>query len=317
MSLDYLCEKNIKVVFFGGKGGVGKTTISTSTALHLSEKYKTLLISTDPAHSTASSLEVSANDKIKIIKQSNEPGGSLSLLQVNAESAYDDFMARYEPEIKKIIDTSSQFDDEDIELFIKMPMPGIDEVMGLNVVSDLVKEGEYDRYVIDTAPTGHVLRLLALPDVFDEWIKTMGRLRWKYRYMVTRYSGKYENDDADDFLVSMKKTVNRVRNMISDQVLTSFVVVAVPEGMVAEETSMLINRLRKLNVHVNNIVLNNVAISEGCDFCKNRKKLHNGYVVKLRELFEDFNFTVVPLQDSEVKGLSGLKNINTYLFERS
>jgi len=304
-----------KILFFGGKGGVGKTTVASATALHLSRQYRTILISTDPAHSISSSLDRIIGNEITCIREATaSTEGSLFALEIDAEKAYRHFRDRYEPELKMIMDTSTHFDDEDIDLFMKIPMPGIDEVMGFNVIADLVSEASYERYVIDTAPTGHVLRLLALPDIFDEWIKALAQLRWKYRYMVTRFAGEYKEDNADDFLLSMKKSVNRIRRMLNDQQQTAFVAVACPEGMVVEETGMLLRHLCDLHIHVGDIVLNNVATSEGCQFCRNRKAMHEHYIHLMEEVFDGYRFSFVPLQDKEIKGMEALDSINSYLF---
>ena len=69
--------------------------------------------------------------------------------------------------------------------------------MGFKTIVDLIEEGKFDKYIVDTAPTGHALRLLTLPELLDDWIKVMAKMRWKYRYMVTSFAGKYKPDSAD------------------------------------------------------------------------------------------------------------------------
>ena len=77
--------------------------------------------------------------------------------------------------------------------------------MGFKTIVDLIEEGKFDKYVVDTAPTGHALRLLTLPELLDDWIKVMAKMRWKYRYMVASFAGKYRTDSADDFLIKHEK----------------------------------------------------------------------------------------------------------------
>src|SRR3989338_5600679 len=205
MALTGLKENALKLILFGGKGGVGKTTCASSTGLYLAKDFKTLLISTDPAHSLSDSLGEVVCSEIKEVKGIK----NLSALEISAEKALSKFKIKYKEQIRKILGTSTYLDEEDIDSIFDLPIPGIDEVMGFKTIVDLIEEGKFDKYIVDTAPTGHALRLLTLPELLDDWIKVMAKMRWKYRYMVTRFAGKYKPDSADDFLVEMKKTVNK------------------------------------------------------------------------------------------------------------
>ena len=203
MALTGLLKPELKLLLFGGKGGVGKTTCATSTALYLAKDFKTLLFSTDPAHSVADSLGLKIGDEIKEVKGIK----NLSALEISAEKALSMFKIEYDVEIRRLFDTSTYLDKDDIDSILALPIPGIDEVMGFKTIVDLIEEGKFDKYIVDTAPTGHALRLLTLPELLDDWIKVMAKMRWKYRYMVERFAGRYSPDEADDFLLSMKKTV--------------------------------------------------------------------------------------------------------------
>ncbi|MBU1487029.1 ArsA family ATPase [bacterium] len=179
MGLIGLREDRLKLILFGGKGGVGKTTCASGTGLYLSEDFKTLLFSTDPAHSLADSLGQKIGPEIEEVRGIK----NLKVLQVSAEAALSKFKLRYESQIKKILDTSTYLDQEDIDSLFALPIPGMDEVMGFKTIVDLIDEAKFDKYIVDTAPTGHALRLLTLPDLLDDWIKVMAKMRWKYRYM--------------------------------------------------------------------------------------------------------------------------------------
>ncbi|MDP2942356.1 MAG: ArsA family ATPase [Candidatus Omnitrophota bacterium] len=201
MALTGLKEDALKLILFGGKGGVGKTTCASSAGLYLAkEGFKTLVISTDPAHSLSDSLGQKIGDEVKEVRGVNK----LSALEVNAQIALSQFKIRYEGQIKKIFDTSTYLDQEDIDAFFALPIPGIDEVMGFKAIVDLIDEAKFDKYIVDTAPTGHALRLLALPQLLNEWIKVLAKMRWKYRYMIESFSGKYNPEEGDVFIVEMK-----------------------------------------------------------------------------------------------------------------
>ena len=310
MPLRNLLDPALKIVLFGGKGGVGKTTFASATALYLARRYKTLLISTDPAHSLSDSFERSIGGRITEVQEVKR----LSVLEIDADKAFAKFRLEHEPEIRKLFDTSTGLDDEDIESFMSMPIPGVDEVMGFKTIVDIIDEAKFEKYVVDTAPTGHALRLITSPRLFDDWIKVMARLRWKYRYMVTRFAGEYRPDEADDFLFAMKKTVKKVQKLLQDKTQSEFIAVTIPEAMAIEETKRFLMQLKKLNVAVKQLVVNNVMESEGCDFCRQRKHSQSIYLTVLHKEFSNLELTMVPLQPTEVKGIKGLQVIMDHLF---
>ena len=310
MPLKNLLDPALKIVLFGGKGGVGKTTSASATALYLARRYKTLLISTDPAHSLSDSFERSIGGRITEVQDVKR----LSVLEIDADKAFAKFRLEHEPEIRKLFDTSTGLDEEDIESFMSMPIPGVDEVMGFKAIVDIIDEAKFEKYVVDTAPTGHALRLITSPRLFDDWIKVMARLRWKYRYMVTRFAGEYRPDEADDFLFAMKKTVKKVQKLLQDKTQSEFIAVTIPEAMAIEETKRFLMQLKKLNVAVKQLVVNNVMESEGCDFCRQKKRSQSIYLTVLQKEFSNLELTMVPLQPTEVKGIKGLQVIMDHLF---
>ena len=311
MALTGLKEDALKLILFGGKGGVGKTTCASSAGLYLAkEGYKTLVISTDPAHSLSDSLGQRMGDEIKEVKGVKK----LSALEVNAQLALSQFKIRYEGQIKKIFDTSTYLDQEDIDAFFTLPIPGIDEVMGFKAIVDLIDEARFDKYIVDTAPTGHALRLLALPELLDEWIKVLAKMRWKYRYMVESFSGKYNPDEGDDFLVEMKKTVKRIENLLKDRKRCEFVAVATPEDMAISETERLVNNLDDYGIKVKQLLVNNVLESRDCQFCRERSEAQEKHIKQIRRKFNALKTTILPLQVSEVKGIEALDKFSERLF---
>ena len=312
MALTGFLKPELKLILFGGKGGVGKTTCAASTALYLAKNFKTLLISTDPAHSVADSLGLKIGDEIKEV----EGIKNLSALEISAEKALSKFKIEYEDEIKKIFDTSTYLDQEDIDSLLALPIPGIDEVMGFKTIVDLIEEAKFEKYIVDTAPTGHALRLLTLPELLDDWIKVMAKMRWKYRYMVTTFAGKYKPDEADDLLLSMKKTVKKIEGLLKDQQRCEFIVITIPESMAILETERLINNLSKYGINVKQLVINNVLESGDCGFCRERKKEQEKYINQIGGKFSNLKITITPLQSKEVKGIDALENFKELLCSR-
>lgn len=303
MALTGLRNKNIKLILFGGKGGVGKTTCAVSTGIFLSKNYKTLLISTDPAHSLSDNLGVEIGDGITEVKGVK----NLSAIEVNAEKVFSEFKIHHEKEIKKILDNSTYLDKEDIDSIFSLPIPGIDEVMGFKIIVDLMEEARFEKYIVDTAPTGHALRLLTFPDLLNDWIRVMAKMRWKYRYMVESFSGKYNPDEGDDFLLTMKKTVNKIKALLLDELRTEFIVVTIPEYMGVLETERMLNSLCNYGITVRQIVINNVLNSKECNFCIERRKEQEKYIEWITKK-NNVKTTMTFLQPQEVRGISRLSN---------
>jgi len=310
MGLKGLKETSLKLILFGGKGGVGKTTCACSTALYLAEDFKTLLFSTDPAHSLADSLEQKLNDEPKEVKGVK----NLSALEVNAEKALSKFKTEHEDEIKKIVETGTNLDTEDVDSVFGLPIPGMDEVMGFKTMIDLIDQGQFDKYIVDTAPTGHALRLLSSPKLLDDWVKVMAKMRWKYRYMVETFAGRYDPDKGDDFLLSMKKTVKRIEDLLRDQNRCEFIAVTIPEDMAVLETARLISNLGKFGIKVRQMVINNVVESDGCKFCREKRKEQDRYINLIKGKFNGLKTMIVSSSSHEVKGLKALADFKYQLF---
>ena len=311
MALTGLREDALKLILFGGKGGVGKTTCASSAGFYLAKDFKTLLISTDPAHSLSDSLGQVIGNEIKEVNGVK----NLSALEISAEIALSKFKIKHEDQIRKILDTSTYLDQEDMDSAFSLPIPGIDEVMGFKTIIDLIEEGKFDKYIVDTAPTGHALRLLTLPELLNDWIKVMAKMRWKYRYMVESFSGKYNLDEGDDFLVEMKKTVNRIESLLRNGKACEFIAVTIPEDMAIQETRKLVDTLGKYEIKVRQLIINNVLGSGDCAFCKERRKEQLRYIDKIKKIFGFLKETIVSLEPREVKGLDALNNFKELLFQ--
>ena len=311
MALTGLDNSDLKLVIFGGKGGVGKTSCAIATALALSEKFKTLLISTDPAHSVSDCLEQEIG--FKVVKV----GGTdnLSAIEVVADEALSVFKAAHHSELKKLLVTSTSFDNEDIDDMLTLSIPGIDEIMSFKTIIDFIDEGEYEKYVVDTAPTGHALRLISSPKLLDAWIKVAAKMRWKYRYMITSFSGSYKQDEVDTFLLSLKRTVKRIENILKDETKCEFIPVCIPEAMAIMETVRLLADLRKSQINARQIIVNNVMVSDDCGFCKRRKAGQEKYIQQISEIFDNLNRAEVPVFAEEIKGKEALERLKRNLFE--
>ena len=310
MALGGLENNDLKLIIFGGKGGVGKTSCAIATALALSENHKTLLISTDPAHSLSDGVEQPIG--FKVVKVNGT--ANLSAIEVVADEALSGFIDQHSAELKKLLETSTSLDNEDIEEMLTLSIPGIDEVMSFKTIIDFIEEGNFDKYVVDTAPTGHALRLISSPKLLDDWIKVAARMRWKYRYMITSFSGSYQQDEVDALLLSLKRTVKRIESILRDQARCEFIPVCIPEAMAIMETQRLLSELGTSGIVPRQLIVNNVMVSEGCDFCKHRKADQMPHLQEIGKRFPGLNTVEVPLFEKEIIGLDALARLKKFLF---
>ena len=310
MPLTGLESKDLKMIIFGGKGGVGKTSCAVACAIGLAEHFKTLVISTDPAHSVSDSLEQEIGFRLQPVHNVT----NLTAIEISADKAFQDFKKEHEAELIKLFDTSTNFDDDDIQQMMSLSIPGIDEVMSFKTIIDLIEEDNYEKYVVDTAPTGHALRLLSSPILLDEWIKMAAKMRWKYRYMIESFSGEYKDDEADVMLLNLKKTVKRIAALLSNSEKCEFIPVCIPEDMAIMETERLLKELRNFKITSRQLILNNVMESDESGFCRQRKAAQLKYVDKVHHLFKELQVVMVPVFPDEIKGVKALKNLQQVLF---
>lgn len=300
-----------KLLIVGGKGGVGKTTVACALALAFSKQVKTLVISTDPAHSLSDSLAEHIGDHITPVAHTS----TCFAYELSAERAFKAFLAAHDKELRLIMDTGTYLNEEDIDMLMNLTMPGMDEVMGLKAITDLIEQAEYDKYIVDTAPTGHALRLISMPELLDNWVKVFAKLRWKYREVVTSFKGSYTPDAGDDLLLSLKKAVKRIEATLKSAELCEFIPVTIPAEMAIAETERLVQSLRQYGIHIRRLFLNNVVMEKSPDmFLAAKYEEHLRLRQRVMEIFSDLEIVSIPLQPTEVRGKEKLEAFARFIF---
>ncbi len=312
---EFLQNENLRLILFGGKGGVGKTTMAAMTALHLAEisrgRKKILIISTDPAHSLSDSLGIQIGDHITAVAG---PTSNLFAHELDAAQLMNHFKEKNQEVIRKLAERGTYFDQEDIADFLDLSLPGMDEVMAIIEMASLLKENAFDTLIVDTAPTGHTVRMLDLPGQMKKWIAVMDLMQHKHRYMFRHFTGKkYIKDECDLFLDNLSSDINMVRKMLSNRESTRFVPVLIPELMSVRETVRLLKSLEKINVPVREMIINRVAQGEACPFCRSRKDNQKQALKEINTAFSGLEKIQIPLYAHEIKGLSALKKTVDYL----
>ncbi len=249
----FLGKEKLKLVFFGGKGGSGKTTAACASAIHLAKintGKRVLLVSTDPAHSLSDCFDFRIGNQITPIK--DVP--ALFALEIGASQLLDEFKEKHSGAIKKLADRGTYFDQQDIADFLCLSLPGLDELMAIIQIVEVLKSNTYDLIILDTAPTGHTLRLLDLPGQMLKWIRVFDLMQDKHRYLSKQFLGGYVKDDADAFLDIMSEDVKRVRNLLVNSETTEFVPVTIPERLSINETERLVISLKGHGIAVRTLL---------------------------------------------------------------
>lgn len=300
-----MTNEEVRFIIFGGKGGVGKTTTASATALHWArfKPGKVLLISTDPAHSLSDSFEQPIGDEITPIQ--GEP--NLLALAIDAGKRLQKFKERYGGMIGTIMERGTYLDKDDIQQFLDLSLPGLDELMAVLEISEIVREEQYALVILDTAPTGHTLRLLAMPQVMAQWLHVLDLMLEKHHYMRSVFgrTGRLKHDAEDDFLERMKSDTGHLRALLQNTQTTEFVPVTIPEEMSIAETSRLVETLEGMHVAIRTVVTNRVAAASECPFCARR---YRGQQPNLKEIALRFGQRVVwvPLLPHQVHGQASL-----------
>ncbi|AJU61219.1 AIC_G0007830.mRNA.1.CDS.1 [Saccharomyces cerevisiae] len=316
-----------KWIFVGGKGGVGKTTSSCSIAIQmaLSQPNKQfLLISTDPAHNLSDAFgEKFGKDARKVTGMNN-----LSCMEIDPSAALKDMN---DMAVSRANNNGSDGQGDDLGSLLQGgaladltgSIPGIDEALSFMEVMKHIKrqeqdEGEtFDTVIFDTAPTGHTLRFLQLPNTLSKLLEKFGEITNKLGPMLNSFMGA-DNVDISGKLNELKANVETIRQQFTDPDLTTFVCVCISEFLSLYETERLIQELISYDMDVNSIIVNQLLFAENdqehnCKRCQARWKMQKKYLDQIDELYEDFHVVKMPLCAGEIRGLNNLTKFSQFL----
>jgi len=254
----FLQDSSLKLVFFGGKGGVGKSTCATATALQLAQEqsqHHFLLVSTDPAHSLEDIL-------CNLVLPDN-----LEVRELNAAVSLQKFYIQHDSLLKEIAARGTFLDQEDIEGLMDAALPGMDELAAYLEIAEWVKQDRYYRIIIDTAPTGHTLRLLEMPELIHRWLIALDSLLAKHRYMRQRFGGDNRLDHLDRFILGMNDSLKVLQALMLDAQRCRFILVMLAESMSVAESIDLAAALNHKQVSMSDLVVNRLIPESKCPSC--------------------------------------------------
>ncbi|OHD72240.1 MAG: hypothetical protein A2177_09450 [Spirochaetes bacterium RBG_13_68_11] len=307
----------MKYVFFGGKGGVGKTVMAGTAALWMAGQGKrTLLASTNPVHSLSSLLDQDVFGKPT---------------PVNGASNLD----AYEIDTKDTIEKSKVELTEKIQWFLKYAdiktkadqfvesatmNPAFEESAMFENMIDLMFEDKYDTYVFDTAPTANARRLLGMSSVYGMWVNKMVQSREEAKSLreLLSYSKQKEKDPLMEYLLSFRERMERAKGLLTSADKTAFFFITLPEALPIAVIKRFINWFHDFGIPVGGVIVNLVIDKSGVkkdapSFVLNRIAMQDTYMEEIHRSFPDVR-AVVPLFDQEVRGLAMLKRTAEHLF---
>ncbi|MBE3064216.1 MAG: ArsA family ATPase [Acidobacteria bacterium] len=276
------------MLIFAGKGGVGKTTLACATSLRLARERpgtEILLFSTDPAHSLSACLDRPVGPEPTRLC----PG--LTAMEIDARAELETLKRRYATELERTLasllpNLDLTFDREVMERILDLSPPGLDEVMALSRVMEFVSRGTYHLLILDAAPTGHLIRLLEMPELIDQWLKVFFGLFLKYK-SIFRLPGVSER------LVELSKDLKLFRSLLTDQARASLYAVTILTEMAYEETRDLLAACERMKVSAPLLFLNLATPESDCLLCSALRRRESRVERKFRDAFPGTHQAVI------------------------
>ncbi|QKY68874.1 ArsA family ATPase [Lentibacillus sp. CBA3610] len=303
-----------KIIFVGGKGGVGKSTSAAAIAWKsANEGNRTLLISTDPAHNLGDIFDRSIGGSITNVSE------KLFALEIDPEKETDDYIKGVKDSIKNVVH-SSMMEEVHRQLDTAKSSPGADEAALFDkLISIILEESDnYDKLIFDTAPTGHTIRLLSLPELMGVWIEGMLKKRQKTNDNYTQLlnDGEPVEDPIYDVLKVRQERFSRAREILLDGNMTGFVFVINPERLPITETEKAIKLLDQYHLHVKTLIVNKILPKNADgDFLLQRKGHEQQYMDMIEETFAKQEKIYVPLFPHDIINREHLETFSHYYGE--
>ncbi len=307
----------MKYVFFGGKGGVGKTVMAGAAALWIAKQGKrTLLASTNPVHSLSSLLGQDVFGKPTPV----EGAPNMEAYEIDTKDTIEKSKVELTQKIEwflKYADIKTKADE-----FVESATmnPAFEESAMFENMIDLMFNDKYDAYVFDTAPTANARRLLGMSSVYGMWVNKMMQSREEAKSLkeLLSYSKKEKKDPLMDYLISFRERMEHAKELLTDEEQTAFFFIALPEALPIAVIKRFINWFKEFGIPVGGVVVNMLIDKEATgtdapDFVLNRIAMQEGYMEDIWRSFPDTR-AIVPLFETEVRGVEMLQRTADHLF---
>jgi len=295
-----------RVLMFGGKGGVGKTTSSAATALHFARRgLRTLIISSDLTPSLSDIFETDIGPTERPI-----PGvENLYGLEIDPDEVMRRWKEKFGPEVYAAASALVDLPYDEVVDYVAMA-PGIQEEFMLDYILERIRDRRYDLIVWDTAPAGDTLRLLGLPQRFLEHLRVAPKV-----YLEVRDTFKLSRTPFLEIIESWKELSEQTIRFFTDPENVEFIMVTIPEALGVYQSRRVMRDLRRHGMTVRYLIVNDVIREPDCEFHRQRWEMQQRYIRQLREELDDgLTLVELPLLPYEVKGVDRLAEVEGHLF---
>jgi len=295
-----------RVLMFGGKGGVGKTTSSAATALHFARRgLRTLIISSDLTPSLSDIFETDIGPAERPI-----PGvENLYGLEIDPDEVMRRWKEKFGPEVYAAASALVDLPYDEVVDYVAMA-PGIQEEFMLDYILERIRDRRYDLIVWDTAPAGDTLRLLGLPQRFLEHLRVAPKV-----YLEVRDTFKLSRTPFLEIIESWKRLSEQTIRFFTDPENVEFIMVTIPEALGVYQSRRVMRDLRRHGLTVRYLIVNDVIREPDCEFHRQRWEMQQRYIRQLREELDDgLTLVELPLLPYEVKGVERLAEVEGHLF---
>jgi len=316
---DYMkSNPKLKYLFFGGKGGVGKTIMAGAAALWFAKQgKKTLLASTNPVHSLSNLLNQDVFGKPVLICDEKQ----CYAFEIDTKESIE----RSKQEIREKIAWFLKFADITIkaEEFVESATmnPAFEESAMFENMIDLMFKDEYEIYVFDTSLAANARRLLGMSKVYSLWFDKMLKSRDEAKVMrkALSYTKKVEKDPLMDYLLEFKDRMANAKVLLTEPAMTSFFFVTLPEALPIAVISRFIQWFHDFGIPVGGVIVNGLIQKETVkadspEFVRNRVKMQDEHMEEIWKAFGDGVRSIVPLFDNEIQGPEMLRKLADKLF---
>ena len=316
--------KSKKILFFGGKGGVGKTTVSAATAIACANAgAKVLLVSTDPAHNLGHLFDRSiGSEPLRIT-------AGLDALELDPNETVNVHLKEISSALHQLM-PPNLYTEVDKHIALSKDAPGMHEAALLERIADVIEDGfnEYDHIVFDTAPSGHTSRLMVLPEMMSAWTEGLIKRREKAdRFaefvrelgddtsMQDKTIGNRDNSEQEresrirQILLKRRHKFTHLRDRISDTDLSSFVIVLAAERLPVLETIELYEQLKQANISVDCLVVNKRAPADSGEFLRERREQEELHLATLNDSLPSLPRQDIFLRAHDIVGLRAVESM--------
>jgi arsenite/tail-anchored protein-transporting ATPase len=298
---------------FGGKGGVGKTTAAAAAALAAAESgRRVLVLSTDPAHSLGDALGARLGPDPSRIPTRR---GILEAAELQAPQALSRFLDEHRADLRTLAERGTYLDESDVDRLLGLTLPGADELAGLLELSRLARETEADEVVVDTAPTAHTLRLLAVPETLGRFARVLDRLQGRHRALAEHFAGGYAPDAAAAFVADLESRARDLHDLLRDPARFALTWILLPEALPLAETRDALAALADAGIPVREILVNRVLPLDlgPCPLCRARRAEQEKALREIEKAFPGIALRLIPEMEGEPRGRGGLRRVGRAL----